>query len=279
MLHTLNNVKLATLGTRLLSLLFLLNFAVHGAEFVIVPRGPVGPCDIAQWTKDWPGCTWGDGIKEGRLSCVERMGRKCFAVHYAVGGIGTENGGVGWRMPIGNWREAKLSYIVRFSEGFDWVKGGKLPGLCGGPDNVSGGRPANGTNGFSVRLMWRANGKGEAYVYHKNQKSNYGDSFAFPEDFRFSQNASIRVIIRVGMNDPGLKNGRLDVWIADNENAVACQILQRSELEWRDVSSFGIDSLLFETFHGGGDPSWAPTRHCFTEFSEINIATKGFESR
>lgn len=51
-----------------------------------------------------------------------------------------------------------LRYYVRFSEGFDFVKGGKLPGLFGGaiPD---------GTNGFSVRYMWRTNGDGEAYAH------------------------------------------------------------------------------------------------------------------
>jgi hypothetical protein len=28
--------------------------------------------------------------------------------------------------------EAWMSYKVKFSPGFDWTKGGKLPGLCGG---------------------------------------------------------------------------------------------------------------------------------------------------
>jgi hypothetical protein len=28
--------------------------------------------------------------------------------------------------------EMSMSYKVKFSEGFDWTKGGKLPGLCGG---------------------------------------------------------------------------------------------------------------------------------------------------
>lgn len=28
--------------------------------------------------------------------------------------------------------EASMAYRVKFSAGFDWTKGGKLPGLCGG---------------------------------------------------------------------------------------------------------------------------------------------------
>jgi hypothetical protein len=56
-----------------------------------------------------------------------------------------------------------LSYELAFDQGFDWVKGGKLPGLRGGPnpDGCSGGNEPNGTDCFSTRLMWRKNGAGE----------------------------------------------------------------------------------------------------------------------
>lgn len=56
-----------------------------------------------------------------------------------------------------------LSYELAFDEGFNWVKGGKLPGLRGGPDpdGCSGGNEPNGTDCFSTRLMWRKNGAGE----------------------------------------------------------------------------------------------------------------------
>jgi len=56
-----------------------------------------------------------------------------------------------------------VTYEVAFEADFDWVKGGKLPGLRGGPDpnNCSGGNQANGTNCFSSRVMWRTNGAGE----------------------------------------------------------------------------------------------------------------------
>jgi hypothetical protein len=61
----------------------------------------------------------------------------------------------------------RLSYYVRFSENFDFVKGGKLPGLFGGVGN-SGGEIPDGTDGFSTRFMWRRNGdfkpQGSQYV-------------------------------------------------------------------------------------------------------------------
>lgn len=56
-----------------------------------------------------------------------------------------------------------LSYEVAFDAGFDWVKGGKLPGLRGGLNSTgcSGGNEATGQDCFSTRLMWRTDGEGE----------------------------------------------------------------------------------------------------------------------
>jgi hypothetical protein len=249
-----------------------LSLAAEPGERVFKPTGPVGPCSVAQWKADWPGCEWQDGVKEGHLSIAEREGKRVFRVDYAAGQIGPEKCGVGWRQPLGTLEAAQLTYTVRFGKDFDWVKGGKLPGLSGGPENVSGGRPANGSNGFSARLMWRADGRGEAYVYHKNQPENYGDRFAFPTDFRFPTETPIRVRLRVAMNEPGRRNGKLYVWIAMGDDLKAERlVVSRTDLEWRTVPSFGVDSLYFETFHGGNDQSWAPSRACWAEFSGVKV--------
>ncbi|GJJ72898.1 hypothetical protein EMPS_05256 [Entomortierella parvispora] len=64
----------------------------------------------------------------------------------------------------------RLEYQMLFQPGFKWVKGGKLPGIlvgteegCGGNAGCSGGGTAE--NCFSTRMMWRANGEGELYLY------------------------------------------------------------------------------------------------------------------
>jgi hypothetical protein len=62
-----------------------------------------------------------------------------------------------------------LTYQVRFPEGFDFVKGGKLPGLYGGTEH-SGGDTPDGTNGLSTRYMWRTGGEGEVYAYLPTSK-------------------------------------------------------------------------------------------------------------
>jgi len=247
---------------------FIFFASIHLASAADLPlnvtiSGELGPYTKERWKADWPGCEFEGGIKEGRVMVTEGQRLR---VNFAIGKIGPEEGGAGWRMPFGKHETAEMSYTLRFSKDFDFVKGGKLPGLCGGPENVSGGRPANGTNGFSARLMWRKDGRGEAYVYHKNQKGDYGDSFAFPADFRFPTDTPVKVRLAVSMNTPGKRDGALRVWIDEKV------LVERSDMEWRTVDTFGVDGLYFETFHGGGDKSWAPTKPCWVEFGELRVS-------
>ncbi|KAF9304757.1 hypothetical protein BGZ74_000702, partial [Mortierella antarctica] len=65
-------------------------------------------------------------------------------------------------------RYIRLEYQMLFQPGFKWVKGGKLPGILLGSEQgcnagCSGGGSAE--NCFSTRMMWRANGEGELYLY------------------------------------------------------------------------------------------------------------------
>lgn len=87
---------------------------------------------------------------------------------YPAGGFGTNSSGSQfytlWNTSDGSsFNSMVLSYEVAFDSNFDFVKGGKLPGLRGGPepDGCSGGLAANGSNCFSSRLMWRTSGRGE----------------------------------------------------------------------------------------------------------------------
>ncbi|KAK3836144.1 MAG: hypothetical protein J3R72DRAFT_450961 [Linnemannia gamsii] len=65
-------------------------------------------------------------------------------------------------------RYIRLEYQMMFQPGFKWVKGGKLPGILMGSEQgcnagCSGGGSAESC--FSTRMMWRANGMGELYLY------------------------------------------------------------------------------------------------------------------
>ena len=56
-----------------------------------------------------------------------------------------------------------LKYELKMDPGFEFVKGGKLPGLYGGKPGCSGGKRAK--NCFSCRFIWKEDGLAGVYVY------------------------------------------------------------------------------------------------------------------
>ncbi len=89
-------------------------------------------------------------------------------VTYPAGSFSHDTGGAQlyslWNTSDGSTFDSViLSYEIAFDQNFDWVKGGKLPGVRGGPDpdGCSGGNASTGATCFSSRLMWRTNGAGE----------------------------------------------------------------------------------------------------------------------
>ena len=232
--------------------------------------GPAGLYDVARWKRDWPGCKFEDGIAEGRASIIESSDSKWLRITCQANQIGPEKGGIGWRKPIPSTSRLELAYRVMFSNDFEFVKGGKLPGLCGGPESVTGGNPANGKNGFSARFMWRADGRGEAYLYHVDQPSKYGESLRFPDDFRFPRGKPFLLVMRIDMNEIGKSDGTFEAWVKQGaEDAV--KVIQRDNLRWRTTESVEIDSLLCEVFHGGNDSSWAPKKNCTVDLADFQL--------
>ncbi len=235
----------------------------HNIEISATP----GPYTTAQWKADWPGCEYEDGISEGRLSTTLIDGSAWLRIAYAAGKIGPDGGGCGWRWPY----TAKLAlsgelrYSVIFDKDFEFVRGGKMPGLCGGPKTITGGDAVNGHEGWSARVMWRKDGRGQAYVYHMNQPRKYGDEFDFPADFRFTLGQPIDIRMRVTMNTLGQRDGKLRVWVTLPSSAERL-LVDRPNMQWRAAPQIGVDSLLFNTFHGGSDDTWAPQQECHAMF-------------
>lgn len=233
---------------------------------------PSGLYMDAAWKDDWPGCEYEDGIAEGRVERVARDGTPALRILYPRKGYGSGKSGAGWRFPFAPQMEsAELHYTVRFDEDFDFVKGGKLPGLCGGPQTITGGDKVTGLDGFSARLMWRADGQGEAYLYHMNQPDKYGDQIAFPEEFRFPCGEPVQIRIQVVMNTLQERDGELRVWITTVADTEPQLVVEKIDLEWRATLNYGVDSLLFNTFYGGSGKEWAPATDQHAEFSNFRL--------
>lgn len=94
-------------------------------------------------------------------------------VTYPQGSYSHDTGGAQfenlWNSSVGSpFRSMMLSYELAFEAGFDWVKGGKLPGIRGGSNTTgcSGGSQPTGEDCFSVRVMWRSEGSAESTLPH-----------------------------------------------------------------------------------------------------------------
>ncbi|KZP13818.1 polysaccharide lyase family 14 protein [Athelia psychrophila] len=144
--------------------------------------------------------------------------------------------------PIGlqNANNVSFEYSVFFPLDYDWVLGGKLPGLYGGHTGCSGGNSA--TTCFSTRLMWRPNGMGELYLYAPKAKQTkalcadprsvcdaaYGFSIG-RGSFRYTAGGWTHLRQIVTLNTPGKQDG---VFILDVNGT---RIIDRSDVFYRDV--------------------------------------------
>jgi hypothetical protein len=233
---------------------------------------PPGPYPKTLWKADWPGCLFENGVSEGRVSVLREGEQSWLRVSYPKGSHGSQDGGASWRYPLGVKADrfsAEVRYQVVFEKGFDFNKGGKLPGLCGGPKTITGGDRVSGKDGWSARIMWRKGGSAQAYVYHMNQPSKYGDQFDFPDRMRFVTGEPAQLRLRVTMNAVGARDGTLRVWFQPTSEDKEQLVLEKTDMEWRADESIGANSILFNTFHGGSDESWAPSKDCHARFGNF----------
>ncbi|KIJ56678.1 polysaccharide lyase family 14 protein [Sphaerobolus stellatus SS14] len=189
-----------------------------------------------------------------------------------------------WSSKLDRATEVVFSYAVLFEEGFDFNKGGKLPGIFGGVEDkafgCTGGRQEERCSCFNLRLMWRAKGKGEVYAYLPITESNtqrlldVSGSHRNPDfgisvglgSFAFTPGKWAVVAERVKLNDIGKENGELQLWID------GVSILKVTGLVYRASPDFRIQGLHCQTFFGGGIPEWASPRDQRAWFTGISGA-------
>jgi len=190
-------------------------------------------------------------------------------LHYPAGSINPGNraapvGGAGFLWTAGAGREARcLTYRLRLPEGFDFARGGKLPGLFGG-NAPSGCGAAERARGFSARLMWRAGGAGELYLYAPDSTLRCGDSIG-AGSFRLTPGRWAEISQEVVLNRPGAADGVIRLWVDGQP------VLERGGLTLRADATIRVGGLMFSTFFGGADPSWASPRDQFAEFSAVTV--------
>ncbi|KAI1791570.1 hypothetical protein LXA43DRAFT_888956 [Ganoderma leucocontextum] len=181
-------------------------------------------------------------------------------------------------------KEATFSYDVYFPSGFEFVKGGKLPGLYGGDSDTeavscSGGRRDDGC--WSARFMWRTDGAGELYTYlppdyDENQAVCDIPPFSTCNDvygasvgrgaWTFATGGWTTIAQRVRLNDAGVANGELEVFVGGTS------VISVGGLVLSDSADGRIRGLQMQTFFGGSDSSWASPTDQEVYFSDFSVA-------
>src|ERR1035437_3228827 len=241
-------------------------------------EAPIGLYTEELLKKQWVGAINIKGVNEGRCQIVDIRGEHALQVTYVKGKCGPKEGGASWRYMFGkSYDDFTVEYKVMFAEDFNFRRGGKLPGLCGGTNPRGGTFRFSAKEGFSARIMWRELGLLEQYVYFMDQepKKKYGTDFLWMkgEDKNVRMKSEWWKTIgirsedrsyivpgvwytfktRVKMNTPGIEDGGITSWLDEN-------LVLDTKLRFRNDNLFAIDSLQFVTYFGGSGDEWAPEK-------------------
>ncbi|KAG0222330.1 hypothetical protein BGW41_006068 [Actinomortierella wolfii] len=213
-------------------------------------------------------------------------GSQVMQIYYPKGSyvpsLGPVTGGAQfYAAPFGNnsFQSMMISYEVAFPVGFDYVLGGKLPGIYGGSphDGCSGGVHSSGSNCLTMRLMWRQGGIGEVYAYipsdskfckDPNVQCNdiYGTSIGRGVLF-FPAGRWTRIDMIMQINEPaGKSNGKLTIYLNGNK------VIDMDSVPYRSTGMVGFHGLMFSSFFGGSDESYATPVDQYVYFKNFQLA-------
>ena len=147
---------------------------------------------------------------------------------------------------------ARLSFDVRFAEGFRFARGGKLLGL--GPARPVTGGAARRPDGWSARAMWREQGRIATYLYEQQGTKRFGIGQLSREPV-LNPGEWHHISLDLRLNEPGQADGA--ALLAVDGRPVA--LSQGLSLRGASVENLApIGQLLLHTFFGGSDPSYQP---------------------
>jgi len=235
--------------------------------------GPYRVDMVAEDFGDMP--TWNNGLDEGRATIVEESGAHFLRVTYPAGQFGPKDAGVQFVVSLPQGQdEVFLSYRVRFGQGFQFVKGGKLPGMVGGTSPTGCLTTLSEVEGgFSARMMWRRNGAAVQLMYTSALVDLCGDDFPYMlggAAARFVPGLWQQVFHHLRMNTPGQADGVIQAWLGGR------LALDRHDVAFRGPAhDFMIDALYFSTFFGGSDATWAPSTDQVVDYDDFVVSLPG----
>ena len=235
------------------------------------------------WKRAW-GIPWTNRTSNNKVVDNAFAGGKSLAVYYPAGGVGPQETGTQFPMKFsdmvgmskGLYQELYLRYYVKFNKDFDFKLGGKLPGLMGGGDSWSrsGGNQPDGSDGWTLRFMWREDGRIVVYAYvprSTNGKLGGGQWGQEIDCGFYAERGKWHCIEQyVNVGTPGNNDGQLKVWIDSIER------INITDMRFWNVENDNgpVGGIYFSTFHGGNTEDWAPASNSVAMFDGIVAARK-----
>jgi hypothetical protein len=155
-------------------------------------------------------------------------------------------------------------YRLWIDESWTTTTGGKLPGF-GGTYNTAGwgGKPSDGTNGWSARGLYQSINKDGnipigSYIYHADMVANnqtygngepWGIALEHNRWYTIEQEIQLNTVITEGIQSVGNNDGYLRAWV-DGQ-----LVFDRQKLHLRDTDKLRIETVWFNIYHGGKTPS------------------------
>lgn len=186
-------------------------------------------------------------------------------VSFPKGSVGPQEGGIQFVRTLPRNNEYYLDYYIMVESGFDFGKGGKLPGLTSGGDKFTGGHHPDNGEGWSARYMWVQNGGLIVYLYYVDMKSTYGDQLVL-KNVKIIPGKWHRLTQHIVLNSDNKKNGKIEVWFDEKK------VVDERSLRLRLDGKGKIDAFYFSTFHGGATPDWAPKSDSFIRFNKMSVS-------
>lgn len=180
----------------------------------------------------------------------EYINKSMIRVRYKKGSYKSPKGGFQFiSRPKSSSEKMEMRYKVYVSKDFDYVKGGKLPGLYGGEALSGGNKKGVGKTGISLRVMFREKGWLELYGYiPSSNPTRYGTSL-MRKEMRLKRGWN-EIMVYSRMNDVGKLNGEVRLGVNGD-------IRRIKNISLRENGKLKFSGIFFSTFFGGNSIEYA----------------------
>ncbi len=255
--------------------------------------------------------SWGVLLPGAQTAIIDDNGNHAIRVTYPAGLFSDTGSGAGWRARLDqNHQGLNLYFRARFVPGFQFVRGGKFHGLCS-ENCYTNGASVPG-DGMSARFMWREvetgpGARAVVYTYHTDQPGVFGQDLPLLQDgpnkmiiqadgglyvpetgetyyldyeardtvgpwsvLRLEEDTWRSFRLRIYLNSPGMRNGSIQAWV---DGAMALNVNGfLFAVEGAPEADYLLRYMLFQTFHGGGDASWAPSVDVYADYDDFLVS-------